>query len=71
VLSDGRATHLDGPVELGPGERLRRRLGPTAGLAVAYPSADDATSVAAAATVIVEVTDSSGRQVRIVHPPPE
>jgi hypothetical protein len=71
VLNNGQTTDIAEPAELAPGERLRRRLGPDTGLAPTYPTASQATSDAATTTVIVEATDTAGRRVRIVHPPPE
>jgi hypothetical protein len=71
VLNNGLTTDVDGPAELGPGEHLRRRLGSDVGLSPTYPTTSQATSHAAATTVIVEAIDTAGRRVRIVHPPPE
>jgi len=71
VIVDGVATVLDAPAELGPGERMRRRLGPSAGVPSAYGQRVDAEAAAGRVVVLLDAADAAHRTVQIVHPPPE
>jgi hypothetical protein len=71
VIVDGTATTLDAPAELGPGERVRTRLGPAAGLPTAYGQRVDAEAAAGRVVVLLDAADAAHRTVQIVHPPPE
>jgi hypothetical protein len=70
VIVDGVATTLDGPTELAPGEQVRRRLGPEAGLPDRYGQRVDADAAAARVVVLLDGADTAHRTVQIVHPPP-
>jgi hypothetical protein len=80
VVVDGRSATVDDLVDLGPGDAVRRRLGNAAGgagavidagLPSAHAQRSDAEAVARRVTVLVDATDSVGRSVRIVQPPPD
>jgi hypothetical protein len=71
VIVDGVTTTVDSPTELGPGNHVGRRLGPDAGLPVAYADRVDAEAAAGRVVVLLDGADAAGRTVQIVHPPPE
>ena len=71
VIVDGIASTVDAAVDLGPGERAHRRLGPGAGLPATYAQRLDAQAAAGRVVVLLDGADTAHRTIQIVHPPPE
>jgi hypothetical protein len=71
VIVDGTAVTVASATDLGPGQRIDRRLGPEVGLPASYARRAYAETAAHRVVVLLDVSDTAGRTVRIVHPPPE
>ena len=70
VIVDG-TTAAVAAAALDPGGQVERRLGAPAGLPTSYADRSEAQAAAHRVVQLLDVSDTTGRTVRVVHPPPE